>query len=145
MPHLVILYSGNLDQDVDMTVICRGLADAMVSIKDEEGKQVFPTGGTRVLAYPAPHFAIADGGAAAIAAGESPEYGFAYLNLRMGRGRSEAVQQRAGETISAAATALLGPLLERRRVGLTFQIDVGPEVYDAKFGNLHPLFQKGKN
>ncbi|TDF64983.1 5-carboxymethyl-2-hydroxymuconate Delta-isomerase [Cupriavidus sp. L7L] len=144
MPHLVILYSGNLDRDVDMTAVCRGLADAMLTVKDEEGKPVFPTGGTRVLAYPAPHFAIADGGAAATVAGESGDYGFAYLNLRMGRGRSEAVQQRAGETVAAAAKALLGPLLEQRRVGLTFQIDVGPEVYDAKFGNLHPLFQKGR-
>ncbi len=145
MPHLVILYSSNLDRDVDMTTVCRGLADAMLTVKDEDGKQVFPTGGTRVLAYLAPHFAIADGGSAALAAGESPEYGFAYLNLRMGRGRSEAVQQRAGETIAAAARSLFGPLLDQRRVGLTFQIDVGPEVYDAKFGNLHPLFQHGKN
>ena len=145
MPHLVILYSGNLDRDIDMTAVCRGLADAMLTVKDEEGKQVFPTGGTRVLAYPASHFAIADGGAAAVAARESGDYGFAYLNLRMGRGRSETVQQRAGETIAAAAKALLGQLLEQRRVGLTFQIDVGPEVYDAKFGNLHSLFQQGKN
>ena len=101
--------------------------------------------GAATLAYPAPHFAIADGGAAAVAAGEAGDYGFAYLNLRMGRGRSEAVQRRAGDTIAAAAKAVFSPLLDKRRVGLTFQIDVGPEVYDAKFGNLHPLFQKGKN
>jgi 5-carboxymethyl-2-hydroxymuconate isomerase len=65
-----------------------------------------------------------------------------YLNLRMGRGRSEAVQKRAGDAIAAAAKLLLAPLLDKRRIGLTFQIDVGPEVFDAKFGNLHPLFQK---
>ena len=28
------------------------MADAMLTVKDEDGKQVFPTGGTRVLAYP---------------------------------------------------------------------------------------------
>lgn len=145
MPHLVILYSGNLDREIDMTAVCGGLADAMLTVADDDRKQVFPTGGTRVLAYPAPHFAIADGGAAAVAAGEAGDYGFAYLNLRMGRGRSEAVQRRAGDTIATAAKALFGPLLDKRRVGLTFQIDVGPEVYDAKFGNLHPLFQQGKN
>ncbi|MBW9107445.1 5-carboxymethyl-2-hydroxymuconate Delta-isomerase [Paraburkholderia phenoliruptrix] len=145
MPHLVILYSGNLDCDVDMTAVCRALADAMLTIRDEEDEQVFPTGGARVLAYPAPSFAIGDGGAAAVAAGESGEYGFAYLNLRMGRGRSAVVQRRAGEIIAEAARTLFAPLLQKRRIGLTFQIDVGPEVYDAKFGNLHPLFQKGKN
>jgi 5-carboxymethyl-2-hydroxymuconate isomerase len=143
MPHLVILYSGNLDRDLDMTAVCRGLADAMLSIKDDEGKPVFPIGGTRVLAYPAPHFAVSDGGQAGRAAGESGDYGFMYLNLRMGRGRSEAVQQRVGEIVSEAARGLLAPLKQARRVGLTLQVDVGPEVYDAKFGNLHDLFQKG--
>jgi 5-carboxymethyl-2-hydroxymuconate isomerase len=57
MPHLVILYTGQLDQEVNMTSLCRQLADAMLTVKDESGKQVFPTGGTRVLAYPAPHYA----------------------------------------------------------------------------------------
>ena len=142
MPHLVILYSGNLEREVGMTAVCNGLAQTMLTVRDDEGKAVFPPGGVRVLAYPAPHFAVADGGAAGKDAGESGEYGFVYLNLRMGRGRSEAVQKRAGETIAAAARTLLAPLLEKRRVGLTFQIDVGPEVFDAKFGNLHPLFQK---
>ncbi len=143
MPHLVILYSANLDRDLDMTAMCRGLADAMNSVQDDQGKPVFPIGGTRVLAYPAPHFAVSDGGQAGRAAGESGDYGFMYLNLRMARGRSEATQQRVGEAVSAAARELLGPLKQARRVGLTFQIDVGPEVYDAKFGNLHDLFRQG--
>ena len=67
MPHLVILYSGNLDAPEaeggsDMRALCRALADAMLTIHDEGGRQVFPTGGTRVLAFPAAHWAIADGG-----------------------------------------------------------------------------------
>ena len=64
MPHLVILYTGQLDHEVHMTTLCRQLADAMLDVKDEAGQAVFPTGGTRVLAYPAPHYAVADGGAA---------------------------------------------------------------------------------
>ena len=63
MPHLVILYTGQLDAETNMKVLCRDLADAMLTVVDEAGKQVFPTGGTRVLAYPAPHYAVADGGA----------------------------------------------------------------------------------
>ena len=69
MPHLVILYTGNLDAIVDMPALCRELADTMLAVRDDDGAQVFPTGGTRVLAYPAPHFAVADGGAAGRAAG----------------------------------------------------------------------------
>ena len=61
MPHLVILYTPNLEPDADIGRLCRALADAMLTIRDEAGKQVFPTAGTRVLAYPAAHYAVADG------------------------------------------------------------------------------------
>jgi 5-carboxymethyl-2-hydroxymuconate isomerase len=133
MPHLVVLYTNNLERETDMTALCRALADAMLSVRDEDGRQVFPTGGTRVLAYPTAHHAVADG---------SGDHAFCYFHLRMGRGRSAAVHRRAGETLTAAARAHFAPVLARRAVGLTLQIDEGPEVFDAKFGNLHALFAK---
>ena len=140
MPHLVILYTGNLDAVTNLTALCRALADAMLSVSDEAGQPVFPTGGTRVLAYPAPHFAVADGGVAGRAAGQGGDYGFVYLNLRMGHGRSAAVQQQAGQKLEAVAKAHFAPLLATRPVGVTLQIDEGPEVFDAKNSSLHSLF-----
>ena len=150
MPHLVILYTGQLDAEVNMTTLCRQMADAMLTVQDENGQAVFPTGGTRVLAYPAPHYAVADGGAAGQAAGlydpnphgGSGNYAFVYLNVRMGRGRSEATQQRAGQTLVEVAKAFFAPVMAKRQIGITLQIDVGPEVFDAKLSNLHPLFNK---
>lgn len=133
MPHLVILYTPNLEADLNGSALCRRLADVMLDVRDEQGAQVFPTGGTRVFAIPAAHFAVADG---------SGDHGFVYFNLRMGRGRSEAVKRAAGEALVAAAREQLAPLLAQRRVGLTLQIDEGGEVFDAKFGNLHALFAK---
>jgi len=132
MPHLVILYTPQLDTESDMTALCRGLADTMLAARDEADRPVFPTGGTRVLAYPAAHHAVADG---------ARDYAFAYLHLRMGRGRSEAVKQRVGEALLAAAKAHFEPLLARRLVGVTLQIDEGQEVFDAKLSNIHPLFK----
>ena len=142
MPHLVILYTGQLDAEVQMGTLGRQLADAMLTLQDEAGQPVFPTGGVRVLAYPATHYAVADGGVAGLAAGGSGDYGFVYLNVRMGRGRSDATQQRAGNTLVAVAKAFFAPLMAQRHVGITLQIDVGPEVFDAKHSNLHPLFNK---
>jgi 5-carboxymethyl-2-hydroxymuconate isomerase len=136
------LYTGQLDHEVDMTALCRQMAQAMLSVKDEADKQVFPTGGTRVLAYPAPHYAVADGGAAGQAAGGTGDYAFVYLNVRMGRGRSPATQQHAGQTLSDAAHAFFAPVMAQRHIGITLQIDEGPEVFDAKHSNLHPLFNK---
>jgi 5-carboxymethyl-2-hydroxymuconate isomerase len=142
MPHLVILYTPNLDAETDMTLLCRALADTMLAVRDEAGAPVFPTGGVRVLAYPAAHSAVADGGAAGVAAGGTGEYAFVYLNLRMGRGRSAAVKQQVGDSLTATAKAHFGALFARRHVGLTLQIDEGAEVFDAKHSSLHPLFNK---
>lgn len=134
MPHLVILYTPNLEAGLEMTALCRALADAMLAVRDEGGRQVFPTGGTRVLAYPAAHFAVADG---------QGDYGFIYLNLRMGSGRSAAVHQQVGDAVMSAMRSHCAALLERRPVGITVQVDESPgQVYDARFSSLHPLFNK---
>lgn len=134
MPHLVILYTPNLETASDMTALCRALADTMLAVQDDEGKQVFPTGGTRVLAYPAAHYAVADG---------KQDYAFVYLNLRMAAGRSDATKKRAGAALLAVATAHFDPLMKDRLIGITLQVDESPgQVYDGKHSNLHPLFQK---
>lgn len=150
MPHLVILYTSNLDQPAtqggcDMTALCRALASTMCAQVDEVGKPVFPTGGVRVLAYPAAHYAVADGGTAGQAAYGSGDYAFVYLNLRMGRGRSEATHQSVGRALEVTAKAYFAAQLASRPIGITLQIDEGPEVFDAKHSSLHPLFKKPVN
>ena len=132
MPHLVILYTPNLETETDMTVLCRSLADTMLLVHDDTGKQVFPTGGTRVLAYPAAHFAVADGQA---------DYAFVYLNLRMGQGRNDATRRRAGDALLMTTKTHFQPVFKHRHIGITLQINEGHEVFDAKHSNLHPLFQ----
>ncbi|MBX3659657.1 MAG: 5-carboxymethyl-2-hydroxymuconate Delta-isomerase [Ramlibacter sp.] len=134
MPHLVILYTPNVDALTDMAVLCRSLADAMLAVRDDDGRQVFPTGGTRVLAYPAAHYAVADG---------QRDYAFVYLNLRMGSGRSDATKKRAGDALLARATAYFDPVMMQNLIGITVQVDESPgQVYDGKHSNLHPLFNK---
>jgi 5-carboxymethyl-2-hydroxymuconate isomerase len=142
MPHLVIYYTLNLEAKTDMTALCRTMADCMIAVRDESGAAVFPIGGTRVLAYPAAHFAVADGGAAGKAAGGSGEYAFVYMNLRMGRGRSDATKTIAGRAISAAAKAHFEHLLEAEHIGVTVQVDEGHEAFDDKHSSIHPLFKK---
>jgi 5-carboxymethyl-2-hydroxymuconate isomerase len=142
MPHLVIYYTPNLEAKTDMTALCRTMADCIIAVRDEAGAPVFPTGGTRVLAYPATHFAIADGGAAGRAAGGSGDYAFVYMNLRMGRGRSDATKSIAGRAISAAARGHFEYLLQTEHIGVTVQVDEGHEAFDEKHSSIHPLFKK---
>ncbi len=142
MPHLVILYTPNLDQKTDMGALCRSMCDAMLAVRDEHGQQVYPSGGTRVLAYPAAHYAVADGGAAGKAAGGTGDYAFVYMNLRMAKGRSDATKSAAGNALSVAAKTHFSSLLTSAHIGITVQIDEGLEVFDAKHSSLHPLFAK---
>lgn len=132
MPHCVILYTPNLEGKTDVSALCRKLADEMLTVRDEAGKQVFPTGGTRVLAYPAAHYAVADG---------KGDYGFMYLNVRMGAGRSDAVKQSAGDRLLQVVKDHVAPMFASELVGVTLQIDESPgQVYDGKHSTLHPLF-----
>ncbi len=134
MPHLVILYTPNLEAKADMSALCRALADVMVAQRDEQAHAVFPTGGVRVLAYPAAHYAVADG---------KGDYGFVYLNLRMAKGRSAAVHQVVGNALLSAARAQLDAVLAQQPVGVTLQIDESQsQVFDAKHSSLHPLFDR---
>jgi 5-carboxymethyl-2-hydroxymuconate isomerase len=134
MPHCVILYTPNVESKTDMGSLCRKLADAMLAVHDEAGKQVFPTGGTRVLAYPAAHYAVADGKA---------DYAFMYLNIRMSPGRSDAVKKAAGDRLLAVVKEHFAPIFSQELIGITLQIDESTDqVYDGKHSTLHPLFNK---
>ena len=134
MPHLVILYTPNIEPKTDLGALCRSLADEMLEIRDEVGKQVFPTGGTRVLAYPAAHYAVADG---------KGDYGFMYLNVRMATGRSDAVKKEVGDRLLAVVKQHVAPIFDKQPIGITLQVDESPgQVYDGKHSTLHPLFNK---
>src|SRR5438093_7053607 len=110
MPHCVILYTPNLETRTDVGALCRKLADTMLTIRDEAGRQVFPTGGTRVLAYPAAHYAVADG---------KDDYAFMYLNVRMAAGRSEAMKKNAGDRLLDVVKQHFAPIFDQELVGIT--------------------------
>jgi 5-carboxymethyl-2-hydroxymuconate isomerase len=135
MPHVVIQYSANLETEVDIPALCRDIAVELTSQKDEEGRNVFPIGGTRVFAYPAVHYAVAD---------TRDDYAFCYINVRIAAGRSDAMKKRAGDRLLERTQGHFASVFAKKHVGVTIQIDEsGPgQVYDAKHSNLHPLFKK---
>jgi 5-carboxymethyl-2-hydroxymuconate isomerase len=128
MPHLTIQYTANLDTLTDMNVLCHKLAATLVALRGEDGvAPLFPVAGTRVMAWPAPHFAVADG---------RPDRAFVYLNLLITPGRSEAIKKRAGDAVLASASAHLDAVFAQYAVGMTLQIDEGTPVYEGKRNNL---------
>jgi 5-carboxymethyl-2-hydroxymuconate isomerase len=131
MPHVNIQYSANLGPEAGMDALCMTLAEVIGAQRDGKGERVFPIGGTRVLAYPAPHFAVADG---------RPDRAFVYLQVRIAPGRERALVSAAGEAMMAAVRSHFATLFATRAIGITLQIDEGAPVFDAKHSTLHPLF-----
>jgi 5-carboxymethyl-2-hydroxymuconate isomerase len=133
MPHLAIQYTPNLESKTDMTELCKKLAKTIASIKDDAGVKIFPTGGTRVLAYPAAHFAVADG---------SRDMAFVYLHFRVMKGRTPAMLQKSGEILAKATHEHFASILESKDpyLSITFQIEEGAEFFDLRHGTIAPLF-----
>ena len=127
MPHLDIQYTANLEADADMTGLCRTLTATLVGLRNDAGEPVFPLIGTRVMAWPAAHYAVADG---------APDRAFIYLLLRIKPGRSDAIKKKAGDALLAAALAHLKPVFAQHAVGLTLEVDEGAHIYEGKQNNL---------
>jgi 5-carboxymethyl-2-hydroxymuconate isomerase len=126
MPHLTIEYTANLDAHTNIVEMCKTLSHTLVTLQDAAGALVFPLYGTRVLAYPAAQYAVADG-----------EQGraFVYLNLRITPGRSPELVQKIGDTLLDAARAHLAPVMDQLPLRLTLHIDATPPGYEGKFTN----------
>ena len=131
MPHVTIQYTANLDPEAGIGKLCTALAEVICRQRDAAGERVFPIGGTRVLAYPAQTFAVADG---------APERAFVYVNARIARGRAAPLVKATGEAMMTAIREHFSVLFAERALGITLQIDEGEPVYDSKHSNLHPLF-----
>jgi 5-carboxymethyl-2-hydroxymuconate isomerase len=52
------------------------------------------------------------------------------------------VHRSVGQALSHVTKAHFGPLLADLPLGVTLQIDVGADVFDAKHSSLHPLFNQ---
>ncbi len=132
MPHVVIHYTDNLGANASMGELCGALAEVIVAQRDPAGQPLFPIGGTRVLAYPAADFAVADG---------APDRAFVYVNVRIASGRAPAAVKATGEALLAAVQKHFAAIFASRPIGITLQIDEGAPGFDAKHSNLHPLFE----
>ncbi len=139
MPHLTIVYTPNIKTDMD--VLCRALCDELGAQRDEDGKAVYPPGGTRVMAFPASHYAVADG---------KGDYGFMYMNLRIFGGRPAAVTRKTGDSLLAVVARLMKRNIDEDAIGITLQIDETPKdmpgqlimSYEDRHNTLHALFRK---
>lgn len=114
MPHIVVDYSANLEDAIDMAAFCDLLRRAAI----ETG--VLPLAGVRVRAFAATHVSIADG---------NPQHGYVDICVRLRGGRDLDTRKRATAHIFDAAERFLAPVMARRPLALSFEMrDIDPEL-----------------
>ncbi len=122
MPHLILEYSANLDDVLDMQALVHTVHEAALNTG------VFPKGGCRTRAARREAYEIADG---------HPDNGFVHLTARIGAGRPVELRQEAGNAIFAALTAALEDVFAAQPIGISFEIaEINPDT-SWKKNNLH--------
>ena len=107
MPHLILDYSANMEERVDIAALCNCIRLAAI----ETG--VFPKAGVRVRALKADHVSIADG---------NNENGYIDISVRLREGRDQETRERATHHIFTATEAFLKPVMDKHPVALSMEM-----------------------
>ncbi len=129
MPHVIVEYSANLDDAVDMAAFCEAMRAAAVKTG------VFPEAGIRVRALRCDTYVIADG--------KMPDAGFIDISVRLRGGRTFEARENATMEIFAAAENHLEPLFAARPFALSFEMrDIDPAL-SPKRSSIRDFLNKG--
>lgn len=114
MPHIIIEYSANMDDVVDMADFCNVLR--IVGIKTG----IFPEPGIRVRAHRCDIYSLADG---------KLDAGFIDISVRLRGGRPLEVRKAATAELYAAAEKYLEPVFSTKPFVLSYEMrDIDPEL-----------------
>ncbi|KUJ73280.1 5-carboxymethyl-2-hydroxymuconate isomerase [Ruegeria marisrubri] len=128
MPHIIVDYSGNIEDRVDMAGLCEALRKAAADTG------VFPLAGIRVRAFRADCTAIADG---------NPAHGYVDISVRLRDGRDLATRKAATALIFSAAEGFLAPAMRSHSIALSMEMrDIDPEL-SPKTGTIRNHLTKG--
>jgi 5-carboxymethyl-2-hydroxymuconate isomerase len=127
MPHLIVEYSANLDQSIDLPSLLAGIHQAAL----ETG--IFPIGGVRTRAARRDVYKIGDG---------HPDNGFIHVQARIGAGRTADMRHHAGEHIFNRLKEITAEHFARAPLGLTFEIVEMNPIGSFKLNNIHEAIER---
>lgn len=113
MPHIILEYSANLEDRLDVSALCHVLKDAAAATG------VFPPAGIRVRAHSANYVVIADG---------DPRHGFVDITVRLAAGRDAAAKTRATDAVFEAARAFTADVMASTPFMLSLELrEIDPQ------------------
>jgi len=122
LPHIVIEYSANLEDEVAPTRLVEVLHAAAL----ETG--VFPLAGLRTRAERRDLYRIADG---------DPDHIFIAVTVRIGEGRDTATRRRVAEALMAVLERETAGIFQRRGLALSLDVSEIDGTASLKTNNLH--------
>ncbi len=128
MPHFILEYSANLDNDLDFANLFETLTNTAVATT------FFPLAGIRCRAHRCEHYRLADG---------NPDFGFVHLQVKLGAGRTDEQQKSAADAIFAALKDQLRPLYEQRGLAISFAMSELPVILKYNHNNLRNYIDEG--
>ena len=126
MPHLILEYSSNLDEELNVAALFENLHKTAI------GTGLFPIGGIRSRAIRCEEYRIAEG---------DPENAFVHLTAKIGSGRDIDKRRAAANKVFASLTEFLQPIFDKRYLSIGFElIELHPEL-NFKKNNIHDKFK----
>ena len=124
MPHIVLEYSVNLEEKLDISALLGVVHHAAL----ETG--MFPIGELRTRGAAREHYVIADG---------DPSNAFVHALLRIGHGRDLDTKRRAAAQVFDALCGYLEPTFQSIPLGISLEVEeINPDL-SLKQNNLHAI------
>jgi 5-carboxymethyl-2-hydroxymuconate isomerase len=126
MPHLIVEYSANVAEHVDLDVVVRALHESALSTN------VFELGSLRSRAALREIYRIADG---------HEDNSFCAVSIRMARGRDEDTRVRIGKALFETAKIALAAASDKLPLALSIEIQEIDPVGQFRQNPLHALMK----
>lgn len=131
MPHIWIEYSANLEADLDIPLTMKTVQDAAIG----DGT-VFPLAGARTRAVRVDDYRIVDG---------HPDNAFIHVLLKVGYGRPLEQRKELADRTFNALKDLTAPIMKRRPLGLSLQVEEADPVLNLKANNYRDYLAQRKS
>jgi 5-carboxymethyl-2-hydroxymuconate isomerase len=127
MPHLIVEYSANLDDQIDIEKLIEAVHQAALRTG------VFEVAAVRTRAERRDYYVIADG---------HEDNGFVAISVRVAPGRSRETRQRLGQEIFDAACEYLEKVYERTPLAISLEVQEIDNTAAFRKNNLHAIVKE---
>jgi 5-carboxymethyl-2-hydroxymuconate isomerase len=127
MPHLILEYSRNLEDQIDIGDLAKKVHEAALA------SGIFEVGAVRTRTEPRDVYVIADG---------HPENTFVALTVRIASGRSAETRKLLGQTIFDALCGHLAGVYETTPIGISLEVQEIDPTAAFKKNNLHAIVRQ---